>query len=415
MGKAQNILGYFPSGTFGYDQELGVTVLSRLHPLYETPGIRVGSFVISPKLDESLFYNSDVNGTPGSGSWGSLTSAAVSARSDWMRNSLIGSIGFSHNQLFSFPSESYTNWSAGLAGGYTIGDNQLQAAYSHQTSHQIGVNIGTVTSETPVLDQTDTAHLDYTFNLARFAITPDLSVSAYRFGTATVLGVPLHQEFLDRDVVAAGVTTRFSMSDEGGLLMVLRGVSSDFINPQPGQPSNNSTSLLILGGMDYQSKGTWRYRMLAGVEVRKFQAAQYRTHTGPIAEGSVIWTPTDLTTLTGTLSRQIVDPQSPGTNGFALSQASLVVDHEYMRNVFLQLRGKVQFAQYLQSGAGSQTGLSIGGGISWLLNRKIRLSLDYDFMELTDSGQTASSFNRGSGTNGRFTQSQLALTLHFAL
>lgn len=315
-GRAQNIETYFPTGTFGYDQELGVTVLSRARPLYETPSVHVGSFIVSPNLDNSLSYNSNVNGTPGSGSWGNRTSASVSVGSDWSRDNLDASLGVSHNQWFSFPDESETDWNIGLAGGYTIGNGSLQAGYSHQTSHQIGVSIGTVTSETPVLDQTNSAHLGYPANFSRFAITPDLSVSAYKFGTATVLGVPLNEQFLDRDVVAAGVTTRYSMSDEGGLLGVLRGITSNFTTSVPGQPSNNSKSILLLGGLDYQAKGVWRYRLLLGVEVREFQSSQYPTHTGPIAEGSVIWTPTELTTLTGTISRAIEDPQSAGTNGY---------------------------------------------------------------------------------------------------
>jgi hypothetical protein len=414
-GSAQNIQTYFPSGVSGYDQGLGVTVLSRLRPLYETPSLRVGGFNVSSNLDDSLSYNSNVNGTPGSGSWGNRTSASVSVDSDWSRNNLDATLGVSHNQWFSFPDESETDWNVGLAGGYTIGDDSLQAAYSHQISHQIGVSIGTVTSETPVLDQTDSAHLGYVVNLSRFTITPDISISAYRYGTATVLGVPLNEQFLDRNVVAAGITTRYSMNDEGGLLAVMRGVTSNFTTPAPGQPSNNSKSIQFLGGLDYQAKGVWRYRLLVGVEVREFQSAQYPTHIGPIAEGSVIWTPTDLTTLTATLLREIEDPQSAGTNGYSLTQANLVLDHEFMRNVFLQAHGRVQYAQYLQTGGGTQTGLGIGGSVSWLLNRRVRLSLGYDFNQITGSSNGINALNQYTSQSSEFTQQQVALTVHFAL
>ena len=413
--EAQNIQTYFPSGIAGYDKELGVTVLSRLRPLYDTPEVRIGGFVVSPDLDQALFYNSNVNGDPNSASWGSRTSASVLASSDWVRDSLGASIGFSHNQLFAFPDESYTDWNVGLAGGYTIGDGLLQAAYSHQTYHQIGVNIGTVTSETPVEDQIDTVHLGYTSNFSQFTITPDLSASAYRFGTATVSGIPQNQRFLDRNVIAGGVTGRYSMNDQGGLLVVLRGITSNFANQLPGQPSNDSKSMLLLGGIDYQAKGVWRYRLLVGVEVRTFQAAQFPTHTGPIVEGSVIWTPTELTTVTGTLSREIEDPQTAGTNGYTLTQARLVVDHEFLPNIFAQMRGGVQYAQYLQKGGGSQTGLDFGARVTWLLNRKLRLSLDYNFTGITGNGSSVNSFNQSPTTTSQFKQSLVALTLHFAL
>ena len=416
-GAAQTIQTYFPSGNYGYDQQLGVTVLTRSRPLYASPGVRVGGFVVNPGLDESLFYNSNLNGNPGSGTWGARTAGSISANSDWSRDKIAASASFSNYQLLSFPGDDYTDWNAGLGGGYTIGDSMVEAAYSHQVYHQIGTVIGTVSSATPVSNQTDTAHLDYTFNLGRIALTPDISASAYRFGSATIQGVPSTQQFLNRNVLAGGIGGRYLMSDGGGILTVLRATTSDFIAPQQGQPSNDSRSIMLLGGIDYQAKGLWRYRFLAGIEMRTFQASQYSTHFAPIAEGGVIWTPTDLVTVTSTLSRAVEDPEIGGTNGFVSNLAHLVVDYEYRRNIFLQARGSIQYAQYLQSGGGSQTGLTTGGNATWLLNRNVRLSLDYNFTRVTGSINSVSQLNPGTAltTAPPYTQSVIALTLHFAL
>jgi hypothetical protein len=412
---AQNIQTYFPSGVGGYDQQLGVTVLSRARPLYEAPGIRLGGIVLQPQLDESLFYNSDVTGIAGSGSWGSKTAGSISANSDWERNAVAALAGFAHNRFFAFPGLDYTDWNVGIGSGYTIRDSLLEGAYSHQTYHQFGTAIGAVQSSTPASVQTDTAHVDYTFNLSRFAITPDISASAYRYGEATVQGQRISQSFLNRNVLAATVVGRYSMSEEGGLLVVVRGIVSNFTNPQAGQPSNNSRSFEILGGIDHQADAVWRYRALVGVEVRTFEAAQFPSHTAPVIEASVIWTPTGLTTVTGTLSREIEDPQSAGTNGYVLTSARGVVDHELKRNILLQVRGGVQNAVYLQTGGGTQTSLSFGAGVTWLINRNVRLSLDYDFTNLLGSSNTSTASVPGSVTGSPFTQSIAMLTLHVAL
>jgi opacity protein-like surface antigen len=412
-GAAQNIPLYFPEGVSGFDQGLGVTVLSRLRPLYETPGVRVGTFVVSPALDESLFYNSNVTGTAGSGSWGERTAGSVSATSDWERDRLGGTVGFANNQFFSLPGDNFTDWNVGLGGGYTINDGLLEAVYSHQTYHQIGVAIGTTTSQTPVLDQTDTAHLDYTFNFGPYSITPDISASAYRYGAATVLGVQQNQDYLNRNVVAGTITGRYSRSDEGGLLVVLRGVTANYTNPQIDQPTNNSNSIQVLGGLDFQGESVWRYRFLVGVETRLFQAQQYPTRTAPLVEGSAIWTPTGLTTLTGTLSRDIEDPQSPGTNGYTLTQARLVVDHEYLPNVFLQGRAGIAYAQFIQTGGGTQTSYTVGAGATWLVSPRIRLSLNYDYIKQTGNADYAGTSAAGVGSP--FAQNLVILMLHFAL
>jgi hypothetical protein len=411
---AQNLSNYFPSGNWGYDQQLGVTVLTRARPLYEAPGIRAGGFLIYPRADQGLFYNSNLNGTTtGSGTWGSSTGAGVSAFSDWNRDRLGATVGVDHQQFFSFPNENFTNWNAGLTGGYTIDESLLNVSYYHQLSHSLGTTIAAVASQVPFANQSDTARIDYTFNFARLAITPDISATSYRLGSATVAGTTVDLSFLDRNALAGGVTARYSMSDEGGLLVVVRGISSVYTKPQPGVPSNNSNSFLVLGGIDYQAKSVWRYRLLAGMEVRQFQAAQFATRTAPIAEASVIWTPTGVTTVTGSLSRLIEDPESGGTNGYVLTQAQVVVDHELRRNVIVEAHGGVQYAQFLQGG--SQTSLTAGVGATWLMNRNLRLSAAYNLIKQTGSNTASNPSNPTTITSGQFNQNLVGLTLHLAL
>ena len=413
--RAQNIPVYFPVGNAGYDQELGVTVRSRARPLYELQGINLGGFVLRPNLDQSIFYNSNVNGVIGSGSWGSNTSGEATADSNWVRNRLSASAGFSHNEFFSLPGESYTDWHIGLDAGYTIDDSLLSIAYSHQTTHALGSTLGAIQTETPTLNQTDTANLNYTIRFYDLSLTPSLSVSAYRFGSSTVNGETVSEAFLDRNVVAAGVDARYALSDEGAVLVVARGVNSTFTNPQAGQPSNNSNSLQLLAGLDYQAKGVWRYRLLVGVETRLFQSSNFPTRTAPIVEGSVIWTPTGLTSVTGTVSREIEDPQSAGTNGYIGTQANLLVDHEVLPNVILNIHGGAGSVQYLQSGGGQQTQFTVGGGVAWSLSRYVRLGLGYDFTEQMGASNAGTPGDPATITAAPFQQSVIAIKLHLAL
>jgi hypothetical protein len=414
VALAQQVNIYFPQGIGGYDQQLGVTVQSRARPQYDPLGIQADGFLIHPTVSESVLYNSSLNGIPGSGTWGSQTSASVSASSLWARNSLNAVVGIDRLQFFQLPSESYTNWNVGLSGGYTIADSQLIVAYSHQSYNQLGTTIGAISSVVPVLDQTDSARIEYTFNFGSFSMTPDFSASAYRFGSATESGVTFNQNYLNYNALAAGVTTRYNMSDVGGLLLVARGVTANYISPQAGQPSNNSNSLQLLGGLDYQSKGPWRYQLLGGVEVREFAAAQYGTQVGPDVEGNVIWSPTSLTTLTGTVASAIEAPQIAGTSGYILSQAHLSVDHEFMRNIILQGRAGLQYAEFLQGGS-TQTNFTTGAGVTWLFNRDLRLSLDYDFTQQTGAANAVTLVNRETVSTGQFTQNLIALRLRLGL
>ncbi len=68
--RAQLLSAYFPSGVPGYATAPGVTVLSRARPDYDNRGARLNSFMLLPRLDEGLGYDSNVfGGSSGRGSW----------------------------------------------------------------------------------------------------------------------------------------------------------------------------------------------------------------------------------------------------------------------------------------------------------------------------------------------------------
>jgi hypothetical protein len=410
---------YFPTGTYGYDRDLGVTVLTRARPEYDEQGVRLGGFTIRPSLDQSIFDNTNVTGTSGggsgnNGSWGSRTTGSVTSQSDWNRNALQATAGFDHYDFFSLPNDNYTNWNIGLGGGYTIAGGDLKVAYAHSTYNQLGTEIGMAQSETPSVDTTDTGRISYDFNLGRITITPSLDFSAYRFGDITTNGVQASQTDLNRNVFAAGVVTRYALTGGTGLLLVTRGSSSNFIDQSAGQISNDSVSGTMLAGFDYQPENVWRYSFLVGFETRSFSASQYGTKTVPVISGQVVWTPDAKLTLIGNLTRTIEDASTSGNDGYVLNQAQIVGDYELKENVLLEGRAGAQYVSYLQGG--TQTNETVGGGVTWLVNRHIRLSLDDDFTNQSAPGVTT--YNSVFGpyeVSGAYTQNIVTLTLHLAL
>lgn len=406
---------YFPTGNYGYDQDLGVTVTSRARPEYEDSGVRIGGFTIRPTLDQSVFDNTNVNGTAGNslGSWGERTVGNVSAQSNWSRNSLQANVGFDHFSFFQIPTDNYTNWNLGLGGGYTIAGGQLRAAYSHSTYNQLGTEIGMAQTEAPTANTTDTGQISYDINLGRVTITPSIDFSAYRFGDITTNGQRTSQAYLNRNVVAGGVLTRYELTGGTGLLLVARGTGSNFIDQAPGQISNDSVSGMLLAGFDYQPEDVWRYAFLIGVETRHFSASEYGTHTVPVISGQVVWTPDAKLTMSGNISRTIEDADTTGNDGFVLNQLRIVADYELMANVLLQGRTALQYVSYFQGG--SQTNETVGGGVTWLLNNHVRLSLDDDFTNQNAPGATIITAAGADVLSGAYRQNVVMLTLHLAL
>jgi hypothetical protein len=416
---AQYVPNYFPAGVPGYGESLGVTVVSRVKPLYEEAGMRIGSFIIHGDLDESVGYNSNVLGFSGSpGSAVVETAPSISINSDWSRNALGASFSVDDQRYLNTASQNRTDWNAAIGGAYTIGRGDLTLAYSHANEHESPTDIGAPPTGTPIPYTDDDFRTSYTFDLGRVKITPNFEYSLYRFGTADVIGQPANQSFRDSNIAQGGAAFRYELSDQRSLLLVFQGINATYIHPQANQLSLNSTSGLVLAGIDYQYNGVWRYQFLAGVEARHFSASQFGTRVAPIVKAAVIWTPTGLTTVTGTLLRTLDEPIEEGTSGFTYNSAELRLDHELRRNVLLNGELGTKIAQY-QQGGGTQTQYYASVGASWLLNRRMRLGLQYTFTRQNSSSgaenTTPLASNFGALINGDYSQNLIMVTLHVGL
>ncbi len=415
--RAQYVPGYFPTGVPGYDQELGVTVVSRFRPLYAERGARVGDLIVRTDLDQSLGYDSNVLGQAGGrGSPVIVTSPRISLNSDWGRDAFGASLNLSNRTYPATPNQNSTDWTAALGGGYTIGRHNLTLSYAHLQLHESPTSIGAPPTTTPVSFSVDDFRTSYKFDLGRLEITPNIEALLWRYGNATIAGFPTSEAFRDVDQVRGGVGIRYSLAGHTALLFTVQAIQSEVVDQVSGTPSQSSTSFLAMGGIDYQYDGVWRYQALVGAEVRRFNSDRFKTRAAPIARVAVIWTPTGLTTVTATLLRTIEDSVEIGTSGFTYTTATLRVDHEYLRNVLLNVQTGVERIAYLQNG-GAQTGVFAGAGVTWLLNRHLRLSAQYTYT--TESNLAGQSAGEVQSSSAFFTpgssQNIFLLTLHVGL
>ena len=407
--RADLLSTYFPPGVPGYGTAPGVTVASRTRPEYDPPGTRAGNFVLQPLWQQGLGYDSNVFGGPSSmGSWLVGTNPSLLVASDWSRNSLGGYIDVDDERYPDQPRQSWTNWTASAGGSLDIGRDRLTISAAHLALHQSRTDLDALPSDAPVTYRVDDVRASYAIALDRLTVMPSVAFSAWRYDATTIFGVPTPQAYRDRDVVQGTVTTRYELMPQRDLLVVTRALGSDYTAPQPGMPTRNSTGYEVLAGLDDKTGGVWQYSALVGWEERSFRAAQYSTHQAPIAEAAVVWNPSGLTTVTATLTRSIEDAAQEGVAGFTYTGTRLAVDHEYLRNVLLEVSAGLQHVVYLQGG-GQANLASAGAGATWLINRRLRLSATYDF-----ASQRGTS-SPGLQTEGNYTRSIALLTLRFGL
>ena len=412
--RAQLLDQYIPPSVAGAGIEPGVTVQSRSHPELEAAGIRVGNVVVRPTLTESFGYESNVLGAGHPvGSALLETNAAVAAASDWSRNSVHAELAVDDARYLDQPRQSYTNLTASLGGSYQIGRDVLTGLYQHLHLNQTTRDLDVPQLEQPLGYDIDLLTVGYRINFNRLSLTPAMNVSNYEYANGVAGGLPYVQSFRDRVVVTPSMTAAYEFAPLRSAVLVLRDGTGIYSHQQLGVPNRNYNDWAVLGGLDYNVNGVWRFRLLGGYEMRLFSNAAYQTLQAPIVEASVIWSPTGLTTVTGTVSRHIQDTADETTAAFTQTSVLLSVDHEYLRNVLLRGTGRVDLGEYGQGG-GEQTLYTAGASVTYMANRYARLSLGYEFQSRRSS--TAGTLGAAGQTFGsNYVDHRLLLQLKLSL
>lgn len=414
--RAQLVEQYFPDGVPGFESENGLPVLSRPRPLYDAPPLTVGGYTVRAGLNQSLIHDSNVDAVPhGPSSFLIDTAPSLEVVRIGTRNQFGAAVSIDDQRYFETPGQDRTDWTASLGGRSVIGRGEASLGYAHFDTHEVTTQLGVIPSTTAIPIKEDDIRGGYEIDLGRFSLTPAVQDTRFRYGAGTALGVRVDESFLDRNVLTGGVTVHYGEDPSRGLLMVVQGIETDYQRAAPGEPDSSARSVLALGGLQYQSEGVFRYRVLAGVEHRAFLSSQLASVTTPVVEASVIYIPTGLTTVTTTVSRRIEDTVSGAAGSFTYSHARIVLDHELRRDVLLQARTEFQLAEY--SLGGTQTSIGVGGGVTWLLGPRLRVTADYNFIHQGAlTGGAVLGFQGTAATVGnQYDQSLATLTLHISL
>jgi hypothetical protein len=384
--SAQTIDEFLNIDIPGVAVQPGVTVASRLRPEFEYPGLRLGGFIFHSELTESAGYETNVAATqPSQGSPFLDTSAVVSANSDWGSDSLNATVSVDNSIYTALPRQNHTDWSAALGGSHDFGLDTAYLGYLHLNGSQTPGELGVPELDSPITYQVDAVRLSYKAQFGLSSLTPTLEVANYTYQNGAVQGVPFNQTFRNRVVIAPSLVGNYALDSLRSIVVVVRYADAQYTDPQPGNPSLNFNDVAVLGGVNYDTGSLVRLRLLVGYETRFFQSSAYKTINAPLVEASAVWTPTGLTTVTGRVSRYILDSTA----------VSLSVDHEYLPNVLLNASVGAYNDAYAQGG--SQAYVTVSGGVAWLLNEHLRLVARYDFTSRVSPGSSSTTGGFGNG------------------
>lgn len=415
--QAQLFNQFIPAEVYGTDEQPDVTVASRIHTGYDNGGIRAGNFIIRPQLTEAVGYETNVLGQPNpTGSTIVNTSGVVTARSDGSRGSVLAIVNVNNSEYLALPTQSYTSYSAQLGGTYVLGRDTASLTVAHDNEVQTSRDLDVPQFIAPLAVVVDRVRAGYRAVLNRLSLTPDIEVAHYTFDSGQAGGVIYDQSYRNRVVASPGITAAYEFATRRSVVLVLRDTVAAYSHGSVTNPKRDYSDAVVLGGVDYDLNGILRTRLLVGYERRTFTSSAYPTLQAPIAELTLIYNPTGLTTVTGTLARRIQDSADETTAGVTSLSGQLRVDHELRRNVILGGTGaitRLDYAAVGNSSASSQTLYTGGVAATYLINRYASASATYD-LTIRSGGTNAVNLN-GFMNGGNYTDHRFLLQIRLAL
>lgn len=391
----------------GTGDDPGVTVQSRQRPAYDEAGIREGPALIFPEIEETVGYDSAPLGANGGGSLAFRTHPSVRIADQNPDHPYDFSLDVTNTHYPGLPAQDRTDFSVSGGTSLSLGMGHLTLGASHQSLHQDRTDLDAVPSDQPIAFRVDQIQAGYARSWDRLTLEPTLSLAAWRFGTATLSGVPVSQAYRNRDVVRLGLTARYELAPRREVQVALRTAAQAYTDTPAASPTSDSHQAELLAGFDEATDGLWHYRLLAGWEHRGYRFPGYHAHDAAVGEADLILVPDGMTTLTATVSRSIEDAAQEGVAGFIYTSARLTADYEWRRNILLRASGAVQTASLLDT-AGRQSILTGGLEATWLLDRHFRVIGSYTLSLVRSYGSDAA-------LGGDFARSLVLLTLRAGL
>lgn len=317
----------------GRNQSVG----ERPHPELEAQGLPLGGFRAYPEITAGIGYTSNVLGAE-SGAQGDafvLVRPQLQLRSQWANHSLVATASYEGRRYFETPPRNRDAYLLDLDGRIDVTrDTQvfLSAAarrtYEDQTSGNFPQNgAGAIAVDVRTLSARATQRLN------RFIVSASADHNHFNYNpTVTTTGVTLDLDYRDYSVDRASARVEYELSPDNAVFT---------------QFTYKHTSYSLTGVPTDRSGGEWRASVGAIADVTSLLRIAggvgyfWRSYDNPAlkrisslnADIQATYYLSPLTTISGTLTRELEEAAVNNSSGFIATRGMLRVDHELLRNL----------------------------------------------------------------------------------
>lgn len=369
--------------------EQDVGVMDRARPAYDAKGIPLGGFRLFPRLDASASYDDNVFRTPTATSdWFFTISPAARLKSQWGRHFFEVYAGLNDYRYTELTAENLTDWRAGMDGRLDISRASyftLNGFYGQM--HELWSAPNNVVGFQAAPNRYFQAHVDgvaiYQPNRLGFGIGG--SADVYNWTNVPKIGGGLlYNDDRDQNEYQLYAKVYYDFSPGYSAYVKASYDERDFdqFYDRTGY-HRTSHGYRIDGGLNLQISHLLTGEVYVGYLAQNF--AQNVLHPLKNVSGldygvQLDWYVSPIVTLHLTGKRSLDDTVLSGVSFADNKSVGVSADYEFRPNIILQARTSYTDARYIGS-TRTDSYLSAGLGIKYLVNRYASLDLNYNYSD----------------------------------
>lgn len=340
-----------------YKRDRNVSVRERIYPDYSPLGIDLGGFTASPSLKISPSFSDNIyrDNNRRVSDFYVVIEPYVALRSNWSN----------HRTLFEAGGdiERYTTQTLRNQNGWYLHNAtrlDVKSDLNVTLDGRIGRNYESPYSEDVSRNQVvPSSYLRKSASVktvyggsSRARLTGALEYSDYVFSPVKFAnGFTREQTYRDRSIVRATALGEYALSPSIATYGELAYDHTHYPAPAfGGGPNRSSNGYAVISGVNFDLAGVARGSVGIGYSAREYDTpAAYRNAHGVSVQANLDFFPSELTTVSLTVQRQLQDV-SLGTGGaYWDNRIGVSLDHELLRNLILSTNASYILRDYIEN------------------------------------------------------------------
>lgn len=347
---------------------------------YAPLGIRIGSFIYYPAVTIGAGFTSNADQIAGGKASPTVSiSPELLIQSDWARHaatlSLTGSWEhFTDGATPDNPTGAIAataridladRWNIALAGTY---------GYSQQTVSDPNFPEGA--TDSPAVHTLD-GSIALNGALGRNEFAFETRALRTTYDNAQAGDVVIDQHYRDNNLLSGRLRLGYELSPvltpfvEGELTERLYDTAID-----PNGVARSSHGFAVRAGVAFDDSPIWSGEVAVGTREENSDDPSLATLRALTVDGSLVWSPTALTTVTTNVSTGFNPSTNADSPGSIVYDGSIDLAYAYRRNLTFNLTGSLEYERFVGLDETDWT-YSVGAGATWKLNRNMQLKAGY--------------------------------------